>query len=129
MKVDRDKLAIDFLTMRTVGEICKKHKISESTFYRIRREDGFMGVVKEQKDRMFLTTILTAQAASLEAMEALRDILADKDSPASARVSAAGRILDMAQDSFDAEAIIARVKQLEERLEASEKVKKISATR
>lgn len=121
MKKDRDQLAISFLTCRTVGEVCTRHGISESTFYRIRKDPAFMAAVAEQKQILFHKSMMIAQAASLEAVEVLRQVAADITYPPSARVSAAGRILDMAQNAFDAEQLTERLNALERRLENAEK--------
>jgi hypothetical protein len=116
MKPDLEQLAMDKLLCRTRVEVCSKNQISESTFYRLQREPEFAAILRETKNKLFSEARSVAQASCLEAVVVLRQIASDESAPPSARVSAAGRLIDMGQTSFEAEEIIDRLDQLERRI-------------
>lgn len=126
MKIDRKQLAVSMLTCRTIDEICQKHKISISTFYRIRQEPGFSEMVNKEKEKLYLQAMIIAQAATLEAIETLRNIHLDTKNPPSARVSAAGKIIETGQAAFDAAEIMERVAEVERRLSDAEALSKFA---
>jgi hypothetical protein len=122
MKQDREKIALDILLCRSIVEVCEKNGISESTCYRIQRENGFDSIMREQKNQLFAQARATAQAAGREAVDTLRVILVDTGAPASARVSAAGKLLDMGFAVFEQEEIVDRLTELERRLNCEKNI-------
>ncbi len=115
MKPDVDKIALDTLICRTTDEVAGKNSISVSSLYRIRQGADFAEAVKRHKANLFRDAMNTAQASASDAVATLREIIGDGQAPASARVSAAGKLLDIGLSVYDQEEIVERLVALERR--------------
>ena len=116
MKPDVDTIALDTLICRTTDEVATKNGISVSALYRIRQGADFAEAVKRHKANLFRDAMNTAQASASDAVQTLRAIAADATAPASARVSAAGKLLDVGLSIYDQEEIIDRLISIERRI-------------
>ncbi len=117
MKPDHDKIALDLLLCRTSQEVCERNGISQSTFFRLKKDTQFIDIVREKKKQLFHQTMMKAQAYSLDAVEVLREVSLDSCAPASARVSAAAKIIEIGQNVHDQEEIVERLDDIERRVE------------
>jgi hypothetical protein len=59
-------------------------------------DPSFSTALKESRGRVFESTLAALQGASGKAVETLRSVMNDKEAQASARVSAAKTVLDLA---------------------------------
>jgi hypothetical protein len=87
--------------------------ISESTLWRWLRIPSFQAAYREAKAQAVGQAIACLQRASSEAVETLREVMQDTAAPATARVSAARTILELAIKGIEVEDILARLEALE----------------
>lgn len=94
--------------------------VSESTLRRWLNDATFQRAYQEA--RRLVVSQATGQLATAcaEAVETLRAVMGDPTAPASARVTAARSVLELAVTSVDVEDIQARVAELDARLQAGE---------
>lgn len=119
-KYNMDKIALDLLTCHTDIEVCEKNNISETTLFRIRKNDDFKKIMEETKEKLFSDTIKKSQSYSLEALDILMEIGRDVKVSPNARINACGKILDLGQAMNDKEVILKRLEELESRLADNE---------
>lgn len=114
-KIGRRKEAaiIGLLLEPSFEKAAKRAGISESTLWRWLRTDDFQTAYREARRETVSQAIGALQKASSEAVEALREIMQDKEAPATARVSAARSILEFAIKGMEIEDILARLEALE----------------
>ena len=116
-RMRRQELAIAGLLTCATVELAAKHAgISLSTMNRLLADDGFQRAFRESKQAALQQAIARLTAISGQAVETLRDVMADPNAPASARVQASRVTLDMAIKSAEVEDLMARVQALEEAL-------------
>lgn len=119
-KYNREQIALDLLLCSSNIEVCKKNNISETTLYRLRKEEDFIKILNEHKERLFNNTINKAQAYSLEALEILISIARDEETPQNTRVNASCKIIDYGQSMFDQETILKKLEALEREINKDE---------
>ena len=119
-KYNREQIALDLLLCSSNIEVCKKNNISETTLYRLRKEEDFIKILNEHKERLFNNTINKAQAYSLEALEILMSIARDEETPQNTRVNASCKIIDYGQSMFDQETILKKLEALEREINKDE---------
>lgn len=119
IKYNREQIALDLLLCNSNKEVCKKNNISEATLFRLKRDPKFQSLVNEQKQKLFNTAMEKAQSYSVIALETLKEIITDKEAPASARVSASSKIIDLAQCINDTENITKKLEEIERWLNES----------
>lgn len=116
-KLNREAIALNLLTCRTLDECAEKSGISKATLYRMRKNDPeFQTVLVEVKNRMFQDTMRKAQGYCSESLEVLRDIMNNEAATDSSRVSAAKGILELGLTVNEQEIIIQKIDDLERRL-------------
>lgn len=118
-KYNREQIALDLLLCSTNLEVCEKNNISETTLYRLKKDENFQKLVNEQKEKLFSETMRKAQAYSLEAIEILMSIAKDPEAPQSSRVSASSKILELGQCMYDQEIITKKLEEVEKWLNES----------
>jgi len=101
------------LTEDTLGKAAKVAGISEVTLWRWLQGREFAEAYRELKREAVGQAVTRLQQISCQAVETLRTIMLDKESPASVRVSAAKSILEMAVKAIEIEDIARRVEALE----------------
>ena len=120
-KYNREQIALDLLLCSTNLEVCEKNNISETTLYRLKKDENFQKLVNEQKEKLFSETMRKAQAYSLEAIEILMSIAKDPEAPQSSRVSASSKILELGQCMYDQEIITKKLEEVEKWLNENQK--------
>ena len=112
------KAIVSLLNCRTVSEAATQAGVNESTVWRWMREESFQDALQEAKQRIVTQAIIQLQQATGEAVGTLRGIMADGEAPASARVTAAKAVLDMAVKAIKMEDLEARLMNLEQKKES-----------
>ena len=112
------KAIVSLLNCRTVSEAATQAGVNESTVWRWMREEAFQDALQEAKQRIVTQAIIQLQQATGEAVGTLRGIMADGEAPASARVTAAKAVLDMAVKAIKMEDLEARLMTLEQSKES-----------
>jgi len=112
------KAIVSLLNCRTVSEAATQAGVNESTVWRWMREENFQDALQEAKQRIVTQAIIRLQQATGEAVGTLRGIMADGEAPASARVTAAKAVLDMAVKAIKMEDLEARLMNLEQKKES-----------
>lgn len=118
MKHDDDKIerAVEAaLASPRVEEAARQCGMSRTTFWRITQQPEFKFRLNETRMRLSRLIVDSLQANALLAVGTLRAIMQDQQAPVSARVSAAGRLLDLSLRA-------------KEQLEMTERVAALEAT-
>jgi hypothetical protein len=113
------KLLAALLTAHSVAAAAEAAGVSERHVYRCLKDAQFSAALREARREALKLATISLSAAAGEAIEALREIVADDSQPAGARVSAAAKILDTAFKSAELEDLEERLAAVEERLAAS----------
>lgn len=108
----REAFALNLLLCRTQKEAAEKSGISQSTATRLRKQEDFQKYLSGLKERIYSDTMKKAQALSLDALEALREIMVDGTCTDSSRVAAARFILELGMEAFTKEKIIEEIEAL-----------------
>src|SRR5687768_6256426 len=87
--------------------------INEATAYRWLRDLSFSELYREARRELVTHAICQAQKATGEAVQTLRDVMADEAAPASARVSASKTLLEFSIKVAAVEDLEARIAALE----------------
>jgi hypothetical protein len=80
----------------TTRAAAKKARVGEKTLWRWLNDPAFSEAYQRARSKLLQDTLTAVQAAGIEALETLRDVMAAKSVSASARVSAARTVLEMA---------------------------------
>ena len=115
-KKDRKKeLALSaLLTEPTIQQAAKVAGISEATLWRWLKEHDFAEAYRELKREAVSQAVTRLQQISCQAVETLKKVMNNEESPASVRVSAAKTIIEMAVKAVELEDIEKRIEELEE---------------
>lgn len=111
---DQEKAILALLNNKTVREAATEAEMGETTLYRWLKQDQFKKAYNEAKSEMFGQALIRLQKGVNEAIQTLEDIHRDKESPASARVTAARTVIETAIKARDQEDIINRLNEIEE---------------
>lgn len=109
----KDAAIVALVTEPTIADAAKKAGISHATLHRWLQIKDFKDAYREAKREAVSAAIARLQRTATEAVDALRDVMNDAESPANARVSAARAILELAIKAIELEDLEARVEQLE----------------
>ncbi len=109
------------LTQPTIRAAAAESGISEATLRRWLNDPVFSAAFTEARERLFEGTLTALQKASGDAVKCLHTIVNDEDAPASVRVNAAGKVLDLALRSREQLYLTERLQKLEQII--SEKAK------
>ncbi|MCI3029767.1 hypothetical protein LMF32_12000 [Desemzia sp. C1] len=115
-KLNKDEIAMNLLTSRTINEAADRSSVSTSTLYRLRKQASFQKILTRVKDELFQETMKKAQSYALDSLEVLREVAVDEDANDSSRVSAARTIIDIGLAANEQEHIIHKLDDLERRL-------------
>ncbi len=110
----KEAFALNLILCRTVKEAAQKSGISISTANRIRKQEAFQNYLSDLKAKMFTDTMRRAQALSMDALDALQDIMNDRACTDSSRVAAARFILEFGMEACTKEQIIDEIQRLKE---------------
>jgi DNA-binding MurR/RpiR family transcriptional regulator len=112
----KDQAILALLTHPTIGEAADTAGVSEVTLWRWLQDQDFQQSYREAKRQVVQQALTRVQQVSGEAVDVLRDVMADDTKPPSSRVTAARTILDMALKSVEIEDLEARIEALERRI-------------
>lgn len=108
---------VALLETPTVKEAAQSVGIAEATLHRWLQDSDFLGTYRKAKRGLVDSSITRLQRITGEAVEALRSVMNDFESPPSSRVMAARAVLEMAIKSLDVEDLLTRVEALEKLME------------
>lgn len=109
------------MAAKTVEGAAKLAQVNSRTMRRWMRQADFKAAVEAERRTMFSKAIDALRAAASEAVDALRDVLADAETSGSVKVQAASAILAHAFRGVELVDVLERISRLEE---ASEDVQK-----
>lgn len=120
-KEQKELLAVNLVTKRTVKEAAEASGVTLSTVYRVKRTEVFQKLLNETKSMLFSEAMQKAQGLVLDSLNTLDEIRADPSCNDSARVASAKAIIELGKEMFDREMILKRLQEMEERLAENEK--------
>jgi hypothetical protein len=97
-------------TIRKAAEACG---IGERTIYTWLEQPAFMAAYRKARREAFSQAMSLVHKYAPLAVQTLAQLLADKATPASARVTASGMLLRFSRESMEMDDVIARVEALE----------------
>ncbi len=109
-----EQAALALLEYPTVAEAARAVEVSETTLYRWMNETEFKEVYRTARREVVRQAVARLQRACRMAVDTLQDVMECGDSPASARVTAARTVLEMAFKAVELEDIDERVTALEQ---------------
>lgn len=98
----------------TIPEAAQAVGVAESTLWRWLQREDFQTRYKEVRHEAVSRAVARLQQISQKAVDALEEIIGNPDVPASARVSAAKMVVELAVKATEVEDLTERVKRLEE---------------
>jgi acyl-CoA hydrolase len=101
------------LTAPNLADAAHHAGIGGRTLLRWLKETAFQAAYREARRAVVQQAITQVQRATGEAVETLRNVMQDRESPASAKVSAAKTILETAVKGIEIEDLEARIAALE----------------
>jgi phage terminase small subunit len=101
------------LQAESIREAAKEAGIAEATLHRWLKDDSFKEAYRMAKHEVVNHAICQVQRSTGKAVKALVEITEDKESPASARVSAAKTILETSIKAIELEDLERRISELE----------------
>ncbi|MEW5784801.1 MAG: hypothetical protein AB1767_06990 [Bacillota bacterium] len=123
----REQAITALLVQPTVQEAARVAGLGERTLWRWLQDPSFQEIYRQARREAVGQAVAQLQRVSGEAVRALRLTINDQDTPASARVSAARAILELAIKAVELEDLEARLQALEKRLEEQAKKGGIAA--
>jgi len=109
----REQAVAVLLSEPTIVKAAKRIGVDEATLYRWLREEDFKEQYRQAKQQVVEHAITQLQNACTEAVATLRQVMADREAPASARVAAARTVLEQAIKAVELEDIEKRIEALE----------------
>ena len=104
------------LQAETIREAAKEAGLAEATLHRYLKDDVFKAAYREAKREVVEHAICQLQRSAGKAVKALSAIIDEQEAPASARVSAAKTILEMAMKAVEIQDLEKRITELEKRV-------------
>lgn len=112
-EASRERAIVALLSERSLGAAARKAGVGERTLRRWIAEDvEFQGELATARRASFQGGVERVQALMGHAVEVLEELLAEKKHPA-VRLGAARMVIELAVNRNDAEALLARVEELE----------------
>jgi len=112
----RELLIAALLTEKTIGGAAAKVGIGENTALRWMQDPDFQEDYREARKMAVSQAISQLQQSTTDAVQTLREIMANKKAPASSRVTAARTVLDSSLKAVELEDLVARVEALERKI-------------
>lgn len=109
----KDQAIVALITEPTIQAAAQKVGITTPTLYKWLKVPEFQKAYREARHEAYTVAVARLQQAATEAVEALRSVMNDPKKPASARVSAARAILEMAIKAIEIEDLEVRIEELE----------------
>ena len=109
----RELIISALLSAASLRDAAKEAGIAEATLHRYLKDDAFKAEYQAAKREVVQQAICQLQRSAGKAVKVLIEIAEDKDSPSSARVSAAKTILETSLKAVELEDLEKRVGELE----------------
>src|ERR687885_2119307 len=110
----QDALIAALLTSPTIQDAARTVGVSETTAHRwLRTDEGFTAAYLKARREALGQAVARLQQLSSGAVAVLANVAADKQAPASSRVAAATKILELAIKAVELEDLEARIAALE----------------
>ena len=116
-------IAVDLLMMNSLEAVAEKHCISKSALYNLRKKDEFKAICADQKRRIFGEASAKLQGYTLEAVEALAQIIQSPWTKDVNRLTAIRILLDNSKGAYEREEVLPKLEELEKQMNAIEKRK------
>ena len=113
----KDQAIVALITEPTIQAAAQKVGITTPTLHKWLKVKEFKDAYREARREAVTAAISRLQRTATEAVDALRAVMNDTESPASARVSAARAILEIAVKAVELEDLEARIEELERLLQ------------
>jgi len=107
------------LNASSIREAAKEAGIAEATLHRYLKDDVFKAQYQAAKKEVVQQAICQLQRSAGKAVKVLIEIAEDKESPSSARVSAAKTILETSLKAVELEDLERRIAELERHVKES----------
>ena len=120
MSRKKDAAIIALVTEPTITAAAEKVGIATDTLRKWLKVKEFRDAYREARREVVTAALSRLQRAATEAVDALRAVMNDAENPASARVSAARAVLEIAVRAVEMEDLTARVEELEAILKREE---------
>jgi len=104
------------LEKSTVAEAARSVKVGEATLYNWMRDEAFQKDYRALKQEIVGHSVTRLQKASSLAVDALVEIVQDKEKPASCRIMASRSILDFSNKGVEIETLEENIMSLEKLL-------------
>lgn len=113
LSAKQDRATVALLSSPTIREAAETVGVGETTLFRWLQNPVFQEAYQQAKQAVVRQAITRLQQVTGEAVDVLREVMTDPDSPASSRVTAARTVLDMALRAVELEDLESRVTKLE----------------
>jgi len=100
----------------TIREAAQVVGVSETTIYRWLQDPEFERNYRNARTQVVRHAIAALQGACSQAVEVLKEVMTNTESPATTRVTAARAVLEMSIKAVEIEDLQARVQTLEEQI-------------
>lgn len=110
----KHKAIAALLACRTIGQAAKVAEVAERTLTRWLADPDFKAALAAARRGVFAAAVDGLRQAATEAVETLREVLADKEASAAVRVQAASAILGHAFRAVELADVTERLDRLEE---------------
>ena len=114
MDQKQDRAIAALLHSESIREAAKEAGLAEATLHRYLKDESFRDAYRAVKREIIDHAICHLQRSSGKAVKALVGVIEDKETPASARVSAAKTILEMSLKAVECEDLEKRIAHLED---------------
>jgi ACT domain-containing protein len=108
-----ETLVTALITSPSIDEALEKADVKRATYYRWRETPEFKELLLKTKREVVSQAVTMLQGACSEAVEALREVIADRTAPTSSRVTAARVILEMSFKAVEIEDLSQRIENIE----------------
>lgn len=122
MESVRERAIMCLLSERTLGAAAKTAGVAERTLRRwLTDDDAFKASLAEARRTAFEAGLSRVQAIAAKAIDTLEDLLRKGEQP-SVRLGAARAVVELAVSRHDAETLLTRLEELEQRVEQGRQV-------
>lgn len=114
---NRERLAVLLAAGETVAGAAREMDVPTPTAYRWSRQPDVVSRVKELQNEATSRSVNLLKKTLENSVRVLVEIMEDAGTPPSVRVSAAGKLLDSSLKSIEIADVLARLEEVERRLE------------
>lgn len=123
----QEQALLAVLSHRTLKDAARAAGVSETTLWRYMRDEAFSEALQNARRVAFRQTLVHCQTAADEAVAVLREVMSDRDAPASSRVAASRASLDYYIRAGHVEELQTRVEQLVEHIRVKQEQDELDA--